>query len=167
MDAIDVNGVSYTIEYFMGGDWKFLAMVTGIDSATSTYPCIWCKCDKDQRHDISDKWSISRTTDENVELSKLPRSRKKYNVSSSPLFPKIPLKNIVIDNLHLFLRISDVLINLLIVELRCQDIQWWWPQIIYENICLESENAFIFTWKMLVSFSRIYTLHVNWRLLQP
>ena len=121
LDAIEVDGVSYSIEYYMGGDWKFLAMVTGIDSATSTYSCIWCKCDKEQRRDISAKWSISRTTDENTELSKLPRSRKKYNVSSSPLFPRIPLKNIVIDNLHLFLRISDVLINLLIVELRRQD----------------------------------------------
>ena len=90
LDAIDVNGVSYTIEYFMGDDWKFLAMVTGIDSATSTYPYIWCKCDKDQQHHITAKWSISGTTDENIVLSKLYRSRK-YNVSSSPLFPRLPL----------------------------------------------------------------------------
>ena len=39
-------------------------------------------------------------------------------VSHPPLFPTIPLTNVVIDNLHLFLR---VLINLLIVELRRQD----------------------------------------------
>lgn len=33
----------------------------------------------------------------------------------------IPLTNVVIDNLHLFLRVSDVLINLLITELKRQD----------------------------------------------
>ena len=33
----------------------------------------------------------------------------------------IPLTNVIVDNLHLFLRVSDVLIDLLIVELRCLD----------------------------------------------
>ncbi len=36
-------------------------------------------------------------------------------------FPRYPLSNAVIDNLHLFLRVSDVLIDLLILELRRQD----------------------------------------------
>ena len=31
------------------------------------------------------------------------------------------LENVVIDNLHLFLRVSDVLIDLLVIELRWQD----------------------------------------------
>ena len=38
----------------------------------------------------------------------------------SPLFPLIPLDQVVIDSLHLFLRISDNLINLLILEFRRQ-----------------------------------------------
>lgn len=42
-------------------------------------------------------------------------------MSNKPLFPTIPLMHVVIDNLHLFLRTSDVLIDLLIVELRRQD----------------------------------------------
>ena len=37
------------------------------------------------------------------------------------LFPMVPLSNVVIDNLHLFLRVADVLIDLLIVELRRHD----------------------------------------------
>ena len=48
----------------------------------------------------------------------LPTSRKKFNVSRAPLFPTIPLQNVVIDNLHLFLRVSHVLINHLIEELH-------------------------------------------------
>ena len=33
----------------------------------------------------------------------------------------IPLSRVVIDNLHLFLRVADVLIDLLIVELKRHD----------------------------------------------
>ena len=39
----------------------------------------------------------------------------------TPLFPTISLTNVVIDNLHLFLRVSDVLIDLLIIQLRFED----------------------------------------------
>lgn len=127
LKEIEVEGVTFSITYYLGGDWKFLAVVTGIDSASSDHACIWCKCKKDERCDIQREWSLSdqekgaRTTDENVELAQRPRSRKVYNVSNKPLFPTIPLTHVVIDNLHLFLRTSDVLIDLLIVELRRQD----------------------------------------------
>ena len=110
----------------MGGDWKFLATVTGIEAASSDYTCIWCHCKKDERGDIERQWSLSdkdkgaRTTDENVELAKPSHSRKTYNVSNEPLIPTIPLA-VVIDNLHLFLCTLDVLIELLIVELCRQD----------------------------------------------
>ena len=49
------------------------------------------------------------------------RSRQKYNVSNPPLFPTIPLSRVVIDNLHLFSRVANVLINIFITELHCQD----------------------------------------------
>lgn len=66
-----------------------------------------------------DPTHCARTIDENQRIGE--QSRKQYNISNPPLFPTIPLKNVVIDNLHLFLRVSDVLIDLLIVELRRQD----------------------------------------------
>ena len=99
----------------------------GIDSATSQYSCIWCKCSSKERHDVQKKWSLTdptkgaRTTEENFTLSTSARSKKKFNVSNPPIFPFIRLQNIVIDNLHLFLRVSDVLIDLLIMELKRQD----------------------------------------------
>lgn len=97
----------------------------GIDSATSEFSCIWCKCPTKERYNPEKKWSLTngeeggRTTEENTTLA--GGSRKKFNVSNPPLFPSIPLHNVVIDNLHLFLRVSDVLIDLLIVELKRQD----------------------------------------------
>ena len=125
LKQIVVDGQTYDVVYFLGGDWKFLALCTGIDSAMSNYSSIWCKCPKFDRYDMAKKWSISdpefgaRTVEENIMLSK--KRKKEYNVSHAPLFPTIPLTNVVIDNLHMFLRVSDVLINLLVVELKRQD----------------------------------------------
>ena len=59
------------------------------------------------------------TIDENV-VNAERRGKKKFNVSHRP-FPMIPLSRVVIDNLHLFLRVADVLIDLLIVELKRDD----------------------------------------------
>ena len=111
----------------LGGDWKFLACICGLGAATSTYPCIWCKCPLYDKYDGTKSWSLldsckgARSVEEIKEKSK-PRSYgERYNVKHSPLFPSIPLDHVVIDSLHLFLRISDNLINLLILEIRRQD----------------------------------------------
>ena len=58
---ITINGNKHNIKYFLGGDIKFLALVCGIQSATSTHSCIWCKIPKDERHKMELKWSISDT----------------------------------------------------------------------------------------------------------
>ena len=100
-------------------------MITGIDSATATHACIWCKCPAIERYDSSQVWSISdinfgaRTIEENTRIAS---SRvKKYNVSHPPLFPTIPLTRVIVNNLHMFLRVTDTLIDLLILELRRLD----------------------------------------------
>ena len=53
---------------------------------------------------------------ENVKIASISKRKQEYNLSKKPLFPMIPL-NLVIDNLHLFLRVGDVLIDALIVDL--------------------------------------------------
>ena len=79
---------SITINY-LGGDWRFLTMATGIDSATSTFTYIWCKCPTDQRANMR-KWSITdtdqgaRTIEENIRLAN--QSTSKFNVFNTPLF---------------------------------------------------------------------------------
>lgn len=127
LEEIMVEGNTCKIRYFLGGDWKFLAIVTGIDtySAISDFACIWCKCPKMDCADVTQEWSISdpelgaRTIVENLALN--GRRRKQFNVSHAPLLPSIPLTYVVIDNLHLSLRVSDVLINRLLDELKRQD----------------------------------------------
>ncbi len=124
LSSIELDGVTYNVTYYLGADWKFLAIVTGIGSASCEHACIWCKCKASEQCDLDMEWSVcdpssgARTITENVALFQLPRSRKQYNVSYCPLFP---LSNVVIDNLHLFLRVSGVLIDLLVLERKRQD----------------------------------------------
>ena len=120
---ITVNNHKYSIEYFLGGDWKFLACVCGLGAANQNFACIWCKCPRHERFDISKKWSLtdrSLGARDSQEIGKYAKS-KQYNCKTSPLFNFIPIDHVIIDTLHLFLRISDNLIELLIRELRRKD----------------------------------------------
>ena len=75
LNSIHISDMNFQVKYNLGGDWKFLAMVTGIDAASSEYACIWCKCKSTERFDTEKEWSISdptagaRTIEENVSLS--------------------------------------------------------------------------------------------------
>ena len=53
LKEITVNSHKYSIEYFLGGDWKFLACVCGSGAANQNFSCIWCKCPGNERFDIS------------------------------------------------------------------------------------------------------------------
>ncbi len=128
LQQILYNGKTHDIEYYMTGDWKFLALVAGIGAANSHYSCIWCKCSKDDRYRMDLEWSMkntsngARTVSEGLKYASYPKSHRLFAYSSSPLFPCIPTHRVIIDPLHLFLRIGDNLINLLITELRwCQN----------------------------------------------
>ena len=122
MVSVDFNGRQIPIIYYLGGDWKFLACVCGIGAANSDFACIWCTCPKSKRGDLS-KWSMfdvalgGRTVDLITKWS----GRKLFSCKHPPLFDFIPMDRVVIDALHLFLRISDVLIDELIQELRAGD----------------------------------------------
>ena len=107
---------------------KFLATVCGIEGATSQHSCIWCKCSKDDRYNMDLKWSITdeslgaRTVEDITRRSKFgKKSKERFNCYRKPMFDYIPMHHVVIDTLHLFLRICDVLINLLIRDIRVLD----------------------------------------------
>ena len=127
LKQLKIGTECFDIEWFLGGDWKFLACICGLGAATSTYPCIWCKCPLYDKYDGTKSWSLldsckgARSVEEIKEKSKPRSCGERYNVKHCPLFPSIPLDHVVIDSLHLFLRISDNLINLLILEFRRQD----------------------------------------------
>ena len=52
LNEIEVDNVKYEIEYFIGGDWKFLACICGLGAANQDYTCIWCKCPREERYNV-------------------------------------------------------------------------------------------------------------------
>ena len=104
---------------------KYLAICAGIQAANAKFSCVWCKCPAEQRHNTSKSWCTIeegiRTIDEIKRLAVVKIKDSKYGCIHQPLFPSIPINHIIPDILHLFLRITDTLINLLILDLRRMD----------------------------------------------
>lgn len=123
--SIQVCGKEYTLEYFLGGDLKFLALVCGVNAANGTYSCVWCKCPAGDRWDMTNPGHSQIQPEEQGQSVKLKLSKKPASKCLSciniPIFKAIPIDHVIIDTLHLFLRVADLLINLLIMELRRQD----------------------------------------------
>ena len=46
LSEIEIEGINYKIEKYIGGDLKILAIIYGINRASSNCPCIWCIWDK-------------------------------------------------------------------------------------------------------------------------
>ena len=126
LEFVQLNGNEHRVEYFLGGDLKFLAIACGIEAANSNFSCVWCTCSSNDRWDMDKNWSAldedkgARTVKSIEACLKLPKTRR-VGCCASPMFKFIPIDHVIIDSLHLFLRVSDLLINLLIQELRRQD----------------------------------------------
>ena len=124
LETIVYAGATFNVEFFLGGDWKFLATVCGIGPANQNIACIWCLCPRVLRHDVSQEWPLN---DKDTKVSRTIDSIKKDSISRKnncqhvPLFEFIPMDHVIIDTLHLFLRISDVLLENLIWALKTAD----------------------------------------------
>ena len=120
LSKVKVGGKHYNIEYFLGADWKFLACVCGLGAANQDHACICCKCPRNQRRDIQRVWSLSNSAQGARSLEEIANFAKSKNLNckATPLFSFTPLDHVIIDTLHLFLRLSDNLTELLIRELR-------------------------------------------------
>ena len=102
--------------YSLGGDWKFLAHICAPAAANQNFACIWCKCPKHERFDINKKWSLTDKSLRARDSHKIGKhaESKQHNCKTNLLFDFIPIDHVIIDTLHMFLRISDNLIELLI-----------------------------------------------------
>lgn len=104
-----------------------------VNACHGKFSCVWCKCSKEQRHQVDYEWSISdptkgaRSIAENIEMAAKSAAKKSKNpaatfgVINQPLFEFIPLDRVVPDPLHAFLRISDQLFEQLISLVRKHD----------------------------------------------
>ena len=116
---IEVDGKEIKIEKL-----KFLLMVMGFSSATSTHACLRCLIHK------LDRWDTSKPIEhcQSVEMkrtlahikSMLPL--KKFSVINQSLF-NIELDHVILDELHLMMRVTDRLTENLISEVMERDSQ--------------------------------------------
>ncbi|POG60491.1 hypothetical protein GLOIN_2v1787807 [Rhizophagus irregularis DAOM 181602=DAOM 197198] len=84
------------------GYWKFMALVKGLKAANSKYFCLFCECLKDSRGNLNLRWNISEN---------------KKGVEHPSLFPIIKLDHWIPDELHIMLRITDILMGCLFGDL--------------------------------------------------
>ncbi|CAG8831774.1 33735_t:CDS:2 [Gigaspora margarita] len=107
----DEFGNKWNIQLYFSSDWKFLALCLGLNAANSIYFCPYCKCTKKEIGLYNRCWDKK-----NMEM--LINS---YNTCPGhirePLFFMIPLENWIPDELHILLRITDHLWNLVIAEI--------------------------------------------------
>lgn len=119
---ITVNDIIYNLDLFFNGDLKFVQICLGLCSATGNYACPWCIVHKDSRLDISkskDHYNADglRRTYKSISMH---CDTKSFGCKNKPLLQIDPEK-VVPDELHLFLRISDILLDNLIEDCRQQD----------------------------------------------
>ena len=114
----------FIIEFYLAGDLKFLATSMGINQANSTYACVWCTA---HIKDFCFDWSIwdplfgARSNEESRMKRVHKKSLNRLGYISAPIFDFIPFKNVIIDLLHLFLRITDKLTDFILDDIQSLD----------------------------------------------
>ena len=89
---IEVGGKSVNLEFFLGGDYKFILLVMGLKGATSHYACVWCKIHRNNRWDTSfnlDHYQspdLKRSLKEMFELARKKKQENKIAVTTSLYF---------------------------------------------------------------------------------
>lgn len=100
----------------------------GIKAANSSHPCPWCKWElralsKENLSESQFDEAINQMTNEIYDISDRSHQEAQYSKGQSGykeigLFPFIPFENVVIDILHLTLRITDKLFSILLLRLE-------------------------------------------------
>ena len=119
---ITVADKKYSVDMLFNGDMKFIHTCLGLSGATANYACPWCLVHKDDRADISRDMEFYEREEMRRTTSKMnsDAENKKFGSKHRPLINLEPNK-IVPDELHLFLRINDILLQNLLDDCRQQD----------------------------------------------
>ena len=122
---IEIDTKKFEIVWYMGGDMKFLTNMLGVNANfnNAKFPCFSCKIPRNLLYS-SEGFSI-------IDNRKGARSHedcalylnKSQNMGylGIAIFSFIPYENYVLDLLHLLLRISDVLFDMLLQDIEKHD----------------------------------------------
>lgn len=122
---IKVDDKLYDLDIFFGSDMKFMQICLGLGSSTGEYACPWCKVHKKDRGDMSKPWDFYHLTGNVRTINEIKdiyncAQKTSYGVKHLPLLSIEPV-NVIPDELHLFMRIFDVLIRNLIDDVIDKD----------------------------------------------
>ena len=122
-----VGSNHWPVEIYFSADWKFLAICLGIKAASAQYFCPWCDCSK---NDID---TTTKTINKSMDNIKVNYNQINGHIKE-PLFHMIPLQNWVCDELHILLRITDRLWELMLSDLyrETTNEEIWKPKILLE-----------------------------------
>ena len=107
-------------------DYKFLLLTMGMNKASARYACVWCKVADKDRHDMTKDISfyntgpMARTHTDMTTLYKEKTTDKRLGSHQAPLLT-IDLTNVVLDELHLLLRVVDRLLGCIICTAQAED----------------------------------------------
>ncbi len=115
--GLEINDIIWQFNLYFSSDWKFLCICLGFNGANSKYFCPWCETSKDERGNLETNWKMTKT------MEQLNSDYTAYKGHQQiPLFNMIPLDHWLVDELHVMLRITDHLWNLMLNELREMDL---------------------------------------------
>lgn len=119
---INVNGKEYVLDIFFGGDMKWIQIFLGLCGATGNYACPWCHVSKVDRTDLTKEMMFYESREmKRTSLTLAEHSKTKTYGSKYPPLIEIDPCKIVPDELHLLLRVSDILLTNIIDDCRQQD----------------------------------------------
>ena len=122
LPTIQFSNKDIPIRFIFVADWKLVAIVTGLYAANCNYPCIWCHWLKPREE--SDKQVQRKPVEgppgprtEEIRSCCLTSKTNHFGYKAASLLPNIPLCDILLDTLHMKLRICDRLCYLLVNSL--------------------------------------------------
>ena len=121
--TLSIDGEDIQLDFFLGGDMKFLLMIMGLNAATANYSCLWCHVHKNDRWDTSkplnyyNEEPFKRTLDG---MRTYHGSKNHYGCIHAALL-EIPLNHVLPDELRLLLRVTDRLLQNIIDEIIERD----------------------------------------------
>ena len=95
---------------------KLIYTACGLFNQKSSWPCPWCHANKDKKYACD----LGRGRDSQTASTYIGK-KEHYGYKLPSLLTNIPFTNIIIDTLHLKMRVADKLINLLVSELASID----------------------------------------------
>ncbi|XP_066279013.1 uncharacterized protein [Branchiostoma lanceolatum] len=111
-NGLDFEGRNIRVQWYLTADWKFAAMLLGLNQASSKSFCLWCHCTKEEICDFNiECWDVER---KKGDCDKYLNKRVHKGHILPPLLDIDP-EEVVPDPLHMEMRVRGKLFNQAVV----------------------------------------------------